>query len=503
MRYAFISDLHANLQAWRAVHLDIRSSRADYIICLGDIIGYGPSPGDLLNDVHAHVDAFVLGNHDAVVSGQLDDASFNPEARELIRWTASQLNPKAASFLASFPLTLVGDGFRCTHGDFAHPENFEYVLNPEDALPSWNAVDAPLLLAGHTHEPAFFLIGPSGIPRQAEPQDFEIEPGKRYFVNAGSVGYPRDGDPRASYCLYDTEARAVFWRRVPFDLDSYRTTVVQAGLDPERCQLLRNDLLAGMEPIRELLDFTPPTTPEKAVQNAIPTQDITRLKQSIRRWKLLFLFSAALVLAVLVAALWFWRAQADYSMIIGPPLKTVDGTHYPPKSNILPVLNATSATGDRVDGWRIYLGDSRLQRLDVIAPQGDGLCLQLASQVNGTQMALSAPAIHVTPGQSWSMSGLLQKGDHFTGTALMAMILVRQGAKGDETNENFYVKEPFLPRADGWMKVHQTFRVPAGGKTIQFQIRGMFRGILRAKGMSLECANPKPAGPQNRISNPE
>ena len=297
MRYAFISDLHSNLQAWRAVHLDIRSSRVDYIICLGDIVGYGPSPAELLNEVHSNVDAFVMGNHDAVVCGSMDDSSFTLEARELIRWTATRVNRKAAAFLRSFPLTLVGNGFRCAHGDFARPANFEYVLNPEQALPSWQAVDSQLLLTGHTHAPAFFIMGPSGIPRETVPQDFELEPEKRYFLNAGSVGYPRDGDPRASYCIYDTQAQAVFWRRVPFDLDSYRTTLIQCGLNPARSHLLAIDPRQNATPVRALLDFTPPATLDKAAKNAVATRPVAPRQTSGKTWKHLFIAALALLIA--------------------------------------------------------------------------------------------------------------------------------------------------------------------------------------------------------------
>jgi predicted phosphodiesterase len=306
MRYAFVSDLHANLQAWRAVHRDIRSLHADYIICLGDVVGYGPSPSALLNEVHAHVDAFVMGNHDAVISGKMDDSSFTPEAREIIRWTAGKLDAKASAFLGSFPLTLVGNGFRCAHGDFARPASFEYVLNPEDALPSWQANDAPLLFTGHTHHPAFFLIGASGTPRETEPQDFELERGKRYFINVGSVGQPRTGDPRASYCLYDTQANAVFWRRVAFDLDSFRTTLIQSGLDPSRCQFLQNDPLAKTVPVRELLDFTPPTLPGKEAQTSQETRGIPPLNHKRHRRKAMILTAVVTLLLAAVAAACFW-----------------------------------------------------------------------------------------------------------------------------------------------------------------------------------------------------
>lgn len=312
MRYAFVSDLHANLQAWRAVHLDIRASRADYIICLGDVIGYGPSPAELLGEVHRQVDAFVLGNHDAAVCGRLDDSSFTPHAQRLIRWTAARLNRKACAFLRTLPLSITGNGFRCAHGEFSDPARFEYVLNAEEALASWRATDAPLLFAGHTHEPALFLLGDSGIPRQAGIQDFEIEPGKRYFINIGSVGHPRDGDPRASYCLYDTAARAVFWRRIPFDLAAHRDALAEAGLDATACHFLKQDPTTHLPPLREQLDFAPPRTPAKAARGAPVAQEFSSLLKAVRRWRLLSLAALASLCLLGLASLGLsrpWQAS--------------------------------------------------------------------------------------------------------------------------------------------------------------------------------------------------
>ena len=486
MRYAFISDIHANLQAWRAVHRDIRSNKIDYILCLGDIIGYGPSPAEVLNEAHAHIDAFVMGNHDAVVSGRMDDTSFNPYARDMIRWTAAKLNRKAAAFLASFPLTIIGNGFQCAHGEFSRPASFDYVLNPEETLPSWQAVDSPLLLAGHTHEPAFFLLGPSGVPRQVAPQDFEIEPGKRYFVNVGSVGCSRDGDLRASYCIYDTAARAVFWRRVPFDLDSYRTTLIHSGLELDRCAILKTDPLAQTLPLRARLDFTPPTAPEQSARPTVAVQDITTLRRSIHHWQRLFLFAASVMVLLLLAAIWVWIDQRDYRSIIGAAPAPLTAPHIQTKTNLLIIPHAPSPPGRAIPGWQIQMGDSRQQNASVLALKKEGMCIQLESGTAEAGVTLTAPLIHVQPGQNWSMSGLFQKGVSFAGTTVMAVTLIRRGNQGAIINQNFAVKEPLLARSDGWMKVRQSFTIPADGETIQVQIRGTFRGTLRARSLSLE-----------------
>jgi len=489
MRYAFISDIHANLQAWRAVHLDIRSSKIDYILCLGDVIGYGPAPVEVLHEVHAHVDAFVLGNHDAIVSGRMDDSSFNPHAREMIRWTASKLNRKASAFLSSFPLTIIGNGFRCVHGEFSRPASFDYVLKPEDTLPSWQAVDSTLLLAGHTHEPAFFLIGPSGVPRQIVPQDFEIEPDKRYFVNVGSVGCSRDGDPRASYCIYDTKAHAVFWRRIPFDLDSYRTTLIQAGLDPARCELLKTDPLAQALPLRDRLDFTPPITSEKAARPTVATQNITNLRRSLRHWQLLCASALLLGLISMLTVLWIWCDQKDYVSTLGATPPLIVTTNFPVKTNLLTRLLNSSPAGKAIAGWQIQTGDSRYQKVSIIPFKKDGYCLQLESGKMNDSFTLTAPLISVCPGQSWSIGGMFEKGAAFSGTIIMAVTLVRQGNQGNITNQNFSVKEPLLARSDGWMKIHQSFTIPTDGKTIQVQLRGNFQGTIRVRSLSLELNN--------------
>ena len=145
MRYAIVSDLHANLPAWTAVLLDLRSLDADRIICLGDLVGYGPQPAEVLRSVYAEVNHVVLGNHDAVVCGKLDGSLFNETARQIILWTRDRLNAQALRFLRSLPLSLRGGGFRCAHGDLADPAAFRYVIDPADAAPSWSAVEDRLL----------------------------------------------------------------------------------------------------------------------------------------------------------------------------------------------------------------------------------------------------------------------------------------------------------------------------------------------------------------------
>ncbi|MBQ6103746.1 MAG: metallophosphoesterase family protein, partial [Kiritimatiellae bacterium] len=240
MRYAFVSDIHGNLPAWNTVLADLAVHRVDRIVCLGDVVGYGPQPAECLRGVYAHVHQMVLGNHDAVVAGKMSAESFNDRARRMIEWTGTRLGENARNLFSSLPLVLKGPGFRCTHGDFTDPAVFNYVRTEEDARANFAAVPEQLLFCGHTHEAAVFLVGGSGNVYKIEPQDFELEEGKRYLVNVGSVGSARDGDPRASYVIYDEERRGVYFHRVPFDFEAFRSAVAAApGLDPDLVPFLR------------------------------------------------------------------------------------------------------------------------------------------------------------------------------------------------------------------------------------------------------------------------
>ena len=197
MKCAIVSDIHANRQAWNAALLDIRSQGIDRICCLGDIVGYGPNPTETLESVYSNVDYLVLGNHDAVICGKMDPSLFNEKARRIIDWTRNQLGNDAVKFLKTLPLSVSSHFFRGTHGDFSVPSSFNYIIEPEDALDSWSTVPENLLFVGHTHQPGIFLLGQSGIPRMVEPQDFVLEEGKRFLVNVGSIGQPRDRQARS------------------------------------------------------------------------------------------------------------------------------------------------------------------------------------------------------------------------------------------------------------------------------------------------------------------
>lgn len=231
MRYAIISDIHANAAALRTVLVDAQDMKADSIICLGDVLGYGPDPVQALEAVYSRVHVCLAGNHDDAVCGRRTAEDFNDFAAAAVVRQRRTLTGGAMAWLKKLPYVCAMDGFACAHGDFSDPEAFNYILEPEEAMPSWDVRPESLLFVGHTHQPGIFVLGASGQSHRLEPADFAIEDGKRYIVNAGSVGYPRSGMCRSFYCIYDDRLRAVFFRSLPFDLEDYREKMGGKGLD--------------------------------------------------------------------------------------------------------------------------------------------------------------------------------------------------------------------------------------------------------------------------------
>jgi predicted phosphodiesterase len=241
VRYAILSDIHANLQAWQAVERELTRRGVDRVISLGDLVGYGPNPVEVFTSAYPRIDHHLLGNHDAAVCYELDMSHWNPGAKAIIDWTREQLSSEMIAAFRAMSLCLTDGRLRCTHGEFSHPGCFFYVSKPEHALRSWSAVDEQLLFVGHSHAPALYVLGGSGVPHKIPPQPFVLEEGKRYLVNVGSVGCPRDGGVEASFCVYDSHDGSVEWVRVPFDLLGFRESLCRAGMSEEAVEFLAMD----------------------------------------------------------------------------------------------------------------------------------------------------------------------------------------------------------------------------------------------------------------------
>lgn len=373
MRYAVVSDVHGNLQAWEAVLADIRGMEVGAIICLGDIVGYGPDPAPVLASVYARVQHVVIGNHDAALCGRLDAASFNEAARAMLAWTRTRLDSKADAFFRDLPLVIEGDGFRCAHGELDTPGRFRYIAEPADAERAWLAAPEPLVLVGHTHIPGIFVRGKSGRAHHLEPRDFSIEAGKRYIVNPGSVGLPRDGDIRASYCVLDTDRGELFFRRVPFDIDAYirRLGETDAPVSPAWFVSLAQE--HELPCIRESLDFEPPASSSE------PTVSVrlADLERRARRWRRLGV-ALLLTLALLAGGLLLHRADPGPT---GAGLTEMPATGNWPGGSAadgrpaleLPPLEAIGAVGpdNALSYWSVFLADPGRQTVEVVASPSD------------------------------------------------------------------------------------------------------------------------------------
>lgn len=229
MRIAFFSDVHANLPALEAVIEDARARGATHVICLGDIVGYGPQPSETLARLRAVADAVVMGNHDAAACGLLDPALFNDFARETAERAALALGAEDKVWLRSLPYDLEAEGIACAHGSLDSPAQFHYLETKADAALSFSAKPGfPLLVVGHTHLPCVF-VQEHGEIRKLPPADFTLRPDARYLINPGSVGFPRGDTVTADYALFDTVTRHVLFLSLNYDLSPYRLAIVRNG----------------------------------------------------------------------------------------------------------------------------------------------------------------------------------------------------------------------------------------------------------------------------------
>lgn len=241
MIYAVFSDVHANRAALEDVFDDARRHGAESFVCLGDCVGYGPEPAQTVDLVRTQCPVVVAGNHDDAVSGRGDASAFIDLAFDAVTRHREALDADARAWLRSLPYVAEIEGARVAHGDFVDPASFAYVDAEEVARENFETVSDQLLFVGHTHDPGFFLTGASGAVYALEATDFAIEEGKRYIVNPGSVGYPRqtDGECWSSYVLYDSDERTVRFVRLPFSVAS----VLQRGGNPKR---VKKRTLAGL-----------------------------------------------------------------------------------------------------------------------------------------------------------------------------------------------------------------------------------------------------------------
>ncbi len=234
MRIGILGDVHANMEALTQVVEAMRTESIDHWVQVGDIVGYGPEPCEAMDLVLQELQCTVcVGNHDAAVVGLLDPEYFNSYARQAIEWTRAHLRPQDFASLKQLPLVVEHADYTLVHGTLHMPELFGYVLTQVEARESLRQQRTRISFVGHSHVPAIYIERPgvnelemiSGAePQTTFPEDASV------LVNVGSVGQPRDEDPRAAYCIYDTQTRAVAIKRISYDIAAVQDKIRKAGL---------------------------------------------------------------------------------------------------------------------------------------------------------------------------------------------------------------------------------------------------------------------------------
>ena len=229
MRYAILSDVHGNLDALRAVLTDCAGA-VDAVLCLGDTVGYGAEPRPCVELLAERAEAIVGGNHEHAVAGRLDLAWFNPHARAAAEWTRERLDDDHRAYLGALPLVREVADATLVHASPAQPEEWDYLVTADDGFQAFAHFATRWCFVGHSHVPGAWSLGSSGPEHHPRVTGLASERGRRYLVNVGSVGQPRDRDPRAAYAVWDADAGSVDIRRVSYDHAAARRKIVEAGL---------------------------------------------------------------------------------------------------------------------------------------------------------------------------------------------------------------------------------------------------------------------------------
>jgi diadenosine tetraphosphatase ApaH/serine/threonine PP2A family protein phosphatase len=230
MRFAILADIHSNLAAFEAALSDADSRGGfDKIWCLGDVVGYGPEPNECIKRLSQFEHVCIAGNHDWAAIGKMDTSEFNPVAAAAAQWTGEQLTAEDKDYLQNLPLTLRENGFTLAHGSPREPI-WEYLLSTEAAQDNFAYFETAYCLVGHSHVPLIFeLVADKAVYREFRETNLKLKE-KRMIINPGGVGQPRDGDPRASYAIYDSEAQTVRHYRVEYDIPATQKKMAEQGL---------------------------------------------------------------------------------------------------------------------------------------------------------------------------------------------------------------------------------------------------------------------------------
>jgi predicted phosphodiesterase len=231
MKYAIIADIHANLEALEVVLADTRDQKCTHYACLGDVVGYNANPKECLDIIRDMGMPCVKGNHDEYCSVESNLEGFNPHAAEAIHWTRAQLTEEDREWLRNLKYIRMVASFSIVHATLDGPQRWGYVFDRLAAAASFTYQNTSVCFFGHTHVPVAFIR--DSVVRGGTYSKFKVEPGRKYFINVGSVGQSRDGVAKATYVIYNMDEGIVELRRLDYDIAKTQAKIRAAGL-PER-----------------------------------------------------------------------------------------------------------------------------------------------------------------------------------------------------------------------------------------------------------------------------
>ncbi len=231
MKYAIIADIHGNLDAFQVVLEDIRAQKATHIVCLGDVVGYNAQPKECLDIVRQMNIPCVKGNHDEYCSTENHLDGFNPARGRSRALDPRQLSEEDKKWLRELKYSRMAANFTMVHATLDAPERWGYVFDKLAAAASFPYQNTQMCFFGHTHVPVAFMR--DTVVRGGTYSKFKVDPSKKYFINVGAVGQPRDNNPKSAYVLYDMDAQTIELRRLEYDIAAAQKKILAAGL-PER-----------------------------------------------------------------------------------------------------------------------------------------------------------------------------------------------------------------------------------------------------------------------------
>ena len=236
MKYAVIADIHANLEALQVVLEDARGQKCTHYCCVGDVVGYNANPKECLDIIRDTGMPCVKGNHDEYCSTDDTLEGFNPHAAEAVHWTRKQLPEADRQWLRDMKYVRLVASFSMVHATLDGPQRWGYVFDKLAAAASFTYQNTSVCFFGHTHVPVAFIR--DSFVRGGTYSKFKVEPGRKYFVNVGSVGQSRDGVAKATYVIYDLDEGSIELRRLAYDIAKAQKKILDAGLPPRLAERL-------------------------------------------------------------------------------------------------------------------------------------------------------------------------------------------------------------------------------------------------------------------------